>query len=155
MKKILFTLSLLVLPLTAQAQDKADNHYTPELIKAVVDRFAPVFCSGDPEKIVNAVRNCYLTTPLQDQKRLQCLIADSILDIESFRNRMKADGLGIPEANAFAGMNFPTARAYGIRTRALQSTPGFEYVNYKDTSSAMEKATELMHQTSYCKKNEK
>ncbi|CAI3958865.1 hypothetical protein [Commensalibacter communis] len=155
MKKILFTLSLLVLPLTAQAQDKADNHYTPELIKAVVDRFAPVFCTGKPEIMVDAIRRCYLTTPAKDQKRLECFLADSLLDQLSFQGRMKADELGIPEANPFAGLEFATAEAYGLRTRALEMTSGFEYARTDITGDMLQKLSELMHQTSYCKKNEK
>ncbi|CAI3958881.1 hypothetical protein [Commensalibacter communis] len=155
MKKFLFTLSLLVLPLTAQAQDKADKHYTPELIKAVVDRFAPVFCTGKPEIMVDAIRRCYLTTPAKDQKRLECFLADGILDDLSYQGRMKANELGMPEANPFAGLEFATAVAFKVRTMALQSTPGFKYVNYKDVVPSMSKAAELMHQTSYCKKNEK
>lgn len=153
MKKLLFIIPFWAFPLTAMAQDKPTTHYTPEFIKTVVDRFAPAFCTGEPEVMVKAVKECYLTTPPEDQKRLQCFLADSLLAQLAYQGRYKVLQLGIDEANPFRDIQFTTASAYGNRTRALEQTPGFEYVRKDQPEDLLQETSELMHQTSYCEHN--
>lgn len=98
MKKLIFALPLLALPLTAMAQDKP-TQASQETINDMAKTMTGAICKNGLDGAATAVYDCYQHTPDTSPDIEKCMIADMSITLRLLNDNQKAQALGQPVKN--------------------------------------------------------
>ncbi|CAI3958471.1 unnamed protein product [Commensalibacter communis] len=76
MKKRLLILFALAFPLTSMAQETPKTQMTVGTTLGSLERFFPIFCHGNMQQAIDAIKSCYQEIPATNPDIEYCLIAD-------------------------------------------------------------------------------
>ncbi|CAI3960694.1 hypothetical protein [Commensalibacter communis] len=130
MKKLLFVLSIIALPLNAIAADKPDK-MSDSTIDAAVKKFGPSFCAKTVDGIKEAaekVYDCYQKTPKDNPDLEICFLGDNAVYTIIERVRNKSNSLG--KNDPFGHIIFFSEPEILKRVKELQIFS--KYKNYTD-----------------------
>lgn len=131
MKKTLLTLTIFLLPLTAQAKD-TQKYMPPELVDQAVTLFAPDYCppnsqGGGVRGIIKSIAECYQQVPIESPIMDVCLMVDST--IMATVNTERKDSRAHGEARPYREIPFLENDAFDDRFVKITSTsPRYEHV---------------------------
>ncbi|WP_040364066.1 hypothetical protein [Commensalibacter intestini] len=131
MKKTLLTLTIFLLPLTAQAKD-TQKYMPPELVDQAVTLFAPDYCppnsqGGRVRGIVKSIAECYQQVPIENPIMDVCLMVDGYT--MSIVNTERKDSRAHGESRPYKEIPFLERDAFTERFVKITSTsPRYEHV---------------------------
>lgn len=94
-KKILLTLTIIGLPLTAVAQEQPQK-LPANITNAASDKFAPIICHQGLDKAIQEVQKCYQNTPEKYLQIEQCMVADAAVLMMTNINNQNNKKLHLP-----------------------------------------------------------
>ncbi|WP_271828671.1 hypothetical protein [Commensalibacter communis] len=101
MKKIAMALSLVLFPLTAQAQSGGD-----QVIQAAADELKPAFCANNLKQAIQIVEGCYAKVDEDSEKynMNQCVIEDIfVVGIMAVKRKQYVDNF---QTDPYANLDF-------------------------------------------------
>lgn len=131
MKKTLLTLTIFLLPLTAQAKD-TQKYMPPELVDQAVTLFAPDYCppnsqGGGVRGIVKSIAECYQQVPIENPIMDVCLMVDGITI--SMKNTEQKKYIALGKASPYEDISFLNNNIFIQRfTKITATSPRYEHV---------------------------
>lgn len=96
MKKLIFALPLLTLPLTAMAQDKP-TQAPQKTINGIAEGITQNICEGGMKKAALGIYTCYNNTAKTNPSIKNCIIADTFIYLELNQLNKQAEAMGDPK----------------------------------------------------------
>lgn len=148
MKKILFALTALVLPMAAQAQvETAPATMSSATVDATVNKFVHAFCPPDSQGggvrgLAKAVQTCYEDTKEDSPDIDICMLGDYTLVAMAHYRRDKNEKLGLDDPNA--DIAFITKDAFVTRYANYTNLPRFAKLGSKGTLNYFKPNTKIV-----------
>lgn len=139
MKKLLLTLPLLVIPLTAMAQNKPDQ-MPNTTIEAAKKRFMPILCKQGPKAVADAVYDCYQKTSKNSPEYDQCVIGDAFVSSSIANYNKRAANLG----DSPVDIPFFSQENFDDRMALYTASPKFDHYTMDEAIAYLIKSTNIL-----------
>lgn len=129
MRKLLLALSILTLPITANAQTPP-KQLSEATIQAAIDRFVPGYCEDGIKGLIIPVYDCEANTPKYSPESEVCLIGDMTLIVNTSKSQKRSQTLG--EKDIFKDIPFVQMDAFNKRINEYLSFPHYQFLKTAD-----------------------